>query len=219
MLFRSLYLNIILNEKALNIKTDSKLDKFEEIKKLIKDNYKDLSDYDLVLITCNIHELDEKDLFDTLSKHIIEKLSNNKVDFKTRPFFLRLILLYLKTNNITEKILIDIRPCFDPVNSSEVLKKLFTDYYKNHITIEISSEDLGKLHSLNDQEIRDKLCTIFLKSDFIEEAEKKKLEEESKKPHTGYEISDFEVRVKKKDRKSTRLNSSHTDISRMPSSA
>ena len=34
-----------------------------------------------------------------------------------------------------------------------------------------------------------------------------------------FKVLELEMRVDKQDRKSTRLNSSHTDISRMPSSA
>ncbi|HEY9207263.1 MAG TPA: hypothetical protein VIO58_15240 [Candidatus Methanoperedens sp.] len=43
--------------------------------------------------------------------------------------------------------------------------------------------------------IRKKLSEIFQMSKYINKYAKERLNEEAKKPHTGYEISDFEIRI------------------------
>jgi hypothetical protein len=47
----------------------------------------------------------------------------------------------------------------------------------------------------DDSKIRARLANIFQKSQYISENQKAQLTQEASKPHTGAEISDFEVRI------------------------
>lgn len=191
-----IYLNLVNNVKIINSEIDSEKDTFKEIKKLIDNGYKSLRIYDSILMACNLYYLNENTLFDKIYGDIETNLLTYRIDWKIRPFFIKLLLLYLKKNKVTEKIDIDILPTFDSIQTSEILNKLFTNFYINSIDVSISDEDMRKLNLMKDKDIRDKMYKIFLKSKFIEDIEKKRLEIEFSKPHTGYEISDLEVHIK-----------------------
>jgi hypothetical protein len=188
------YLNIksncaILNEDIAILQKD-----FESIKKLISENYKLLRDYDCVLTACNLFDF-EKDLFNEIYEFCAEKLSKHRIDWKIRPFFIQLLIYGLKKLKIDDILNFEIYPTFDPLNVEEILQKLFIKFYEKEDRITINQTELTKLYNMNDIEIRKKLMSILEKSSYIDKFAKEGLEEEANKPHTGYEISDFEVRI------------------------
>jgi len=84
-----------------------------------------------------------------------------------------------------------------PLNRSALLEGLFPEHY-SHPYLEVSDAELELLRNYNDQDIRDKLARILMQSDVVPNEQKAKLRELSNRPHTGYEISDFELLVEYK---------------------
>jgi len=192
-----LYLNITGNAKILKDDIKIFISEFEKMKKLLLEHYESLRNYEAILIACNLFELKEYDLFDKISGSLEKKLLSKSIDWQVRPFFIRMLIYKLTRFEIKKPLDFEIYPSFDEINLEDVLHKLFTQYSEEKPEIEINSDDIEKLHKFSDAEIRKKLSSILKKSDFIDEFAKRRLDEEASKPHTGYEFSDFEVRISK----------------------
>lgn len=195
-LFLYVYINIKKDLKILNEDVDTIEDEFKDLMGIYESNFLELRDYASVLGLCNLYELD-KEKFKEMFNLVFDKLSTKKIHWNTRPFYIKLLILYLKELELFDTIHLGIKPYFNPLNTIEVLNKMFPEYSAHTEDIEISDEDKEKLMEYDDSKIRAKLATILLRSDYIEEMTKKKLEMESKKPHTGFEISDFEISIEK----------------------
>ncbi len=85
-----------------------------------------------------------------------------------------------------------------PCNPHEVLEGLFPKHYDS-LEGTITKSDMDRLGSYKDQDIRDKLARILLQSDIVPAAEKTRIDDLSTRPHSGYEISDFEIEVQLED--------------------
>lgn len=194
----SLLLYVYLTIKKSSVILNENVDMMEKESKNLIEKYgskiSDLRDYDLILGLCNIHGLNREE-FRQLFKSVFEKLSTKNVDWRNRPFYIRMLTFYLQEIDIYDQISLNIRPEFTPLNVDEVLNKLFREFLSRQNEVEINNNDIKKLMSYYDSQLRQKLMEILLRSDHISEHAKERLKEEAKKPHTGYEISDLEVRV------------------------
>lgn len=190
------YLNIKDNSFILGEDISLINGEFEKIKKQIKENYQSIRDRNLIYLACNMFELKEELLFDEIYEFYQKKLLNDKPDHNYRPLFIRLLICKLKKSKINITIDLEIYPEVDALNTEEVMQKLFPDYYANNTNIVITPTDLEKLYKLNDLKLRKKLGQILQKSNNIAKFEKDKLLQESTKPHSGYETSDIEVKIK-----------------------
>ena len=194
----------LLSFVYLCLKKDSALldEKIDSIDKEFYDLYRDfelavtkLNSYDVTLFLCNFYEID-KEKSVQLFKKMFETLSQT-TNLNNRPFYIRLMIFSLQKENLGDlKIRLPITPSYDAVNVADVITKLFPDYFEAKTKPTVEETDLGKLMNYTDAEIRTKLSQILSRTPSIDQDMKEHLEEEARKPHTGHEISDFEVRLK-----------------------
>ena len=103
----------------------------------------------------------------------------------------------------------------------KVIEKL-VDVHDQHISKVYDTMDKNRIEKDQDiADVHDRVDTVLEK---LNESEKRIMEEiqgirKCVSDHAANSKAQFEALSRWKDRKSTRLNSSHTDISRMPSSA
>jgi len=179
----------ILDENINKLKEN-----YGDIVKLLEMQIFTLRVYSVILSLCNLYYLD-KEKFRALFEKIFEVIST-KVDWINRPFYIKMLMLYLQDTKIgTELITLKIRPDFEPLDVDEIVRKLFPEYFSNKNPPAVSAGDLKTLMNYDDSKIRARLANIFQKSQYISENQKAQLTQEASKPHTGAEISDFEVHI------------------------
>ncbi len=106
------------------------------------------------------------------------------------------------------EIIVGQRPKMDYIKTLEKGRKLpdidkifklifpeFTDISK----ISISEDNINDIYNLDDSRIRKSLLVILKDNNNLPETVRNKLKIEANKPHTGYEISDFEFPLKVED--------------------
>lgn len=180
--------------KALNEKIEVLQDTYEELENQLEAEIAELKAYNSILSLCDLYYLN-KEKFTRLFEKVFEEISA-KVDWINRPFYVKMLIFFLQEEGIgAEPIKLKIRPSFNPLNVDEITEKLFPEYFSNKNQLTITPDDLDKLMTFKDAEIRKKLTEIFQRSNYLTPDEKGGLLAESKKPHTGGEISDFEVRM------------------------
>jgi hypothetical protein len=178
--------------KVLNEEVDALLDIYKKLESQLEREVAELKVYNSILSLCDLYYLN-KEKFILLFEKVFEKVSA-KVDWVNRPFYIRMLLFYLEEAGIgAEQIKLKIRPTFNPSNVDEITEKLFPEYFSSKDQLTITTDEIAKLMTFTDTEIRAKLAAIFQRSKYITSSEKEGLPAESKKPHTGGEISDFEV--------------------------
>lgn len=183
---------VILNEKIDLLEKD-----FHSLLQQLENKISKLRPYDIILSLCNLHELDEEK-FRELLEQVFEEISK-KVDWINRPFYVRMLILYLQDGVIgTQSINLNIGPDFKPLNVEQITEMLFSEYFANQEKVSISKNDLDTLMNYDDAEIRQKLANILQQSKYLSKIQKEQLAKESKKPHTGAEISDLELRIDSK---------------------
>lgn len=130
--------------------------------------------------------------FELLIEDIIDTL--NYMNSLQKFLLLRVIGDYLVYKG--EKVQIDLNLVehFESIDIVDYMTSTFNNYSLISET-EVTEEDLFKLHSFNDQELRTKISEIILEADPAE------LLRESKKPHGVFEISDMEVKTRYKGRR------------------
>lgn len=178
--------------RVLNEEVEALLDTYKKLGNQLEGEIADLKAYNSILSLCDLYYLN-KEKFISLFEKVFEKVSA-KVDWVNRPFYIRMLLFYLEETGIgAEPIKLKIRPTFNPSNVDEITEKLFPEYFLNKDQLTITADEIAKLMTFTDTEIRTKLAAILQRSKYISPSEKEGLPAESKKPHTGGEISDFEV--------------------------
>jgi hypothetical protein len=181
--------------KVLDEKIEELQDTYEELENDLEAGISKLRPYNSILSLCDLYYLN-KEKFTSFFEEVFEQIST-KIDWINRPFYIKMMIFYLLEKGIgAQPIKLKIRPTFNPLNMDEITEKLFPEYFLNKSQLTITSDELEKLMTFDDAEIRKKLTEIFQRSSYITTEEKERLTEESKKPHTGGEISDFEVHMK-----------------------
>lgn len=186
------YLVICNIAEILTYNVDNLKGKYDETASLFEKQISNLRAYTIILSLCNLHYLDNEK-FRVIFDKVFENLST-KVDWVNRPFYIKMILLYLRDIELSMEIIpLKVYPNFEFVNVDEVIQKLFPRYFSNNNPPAVNDSDLAILMNYDDSEIRTKLAHIFEQSQYLSENQKGQLVEEASKPHTGSEISDFEV--------------------------
>jgi len=98
-----------------------------------------------------------------------------------------------KTNNL-KNISIGVQPYIDKVNMNDVVN-LFFPRINEIQNISINEHDLSLLYSYYDDQIRQMLLQIILINPNLDSNTKRIAEIESKKSHSGYEISDMDIPI------------------------
>lgn len=179
----------ILDEKIEPVEVE-----YENLMKKLGSEAQNLRAYDLILCICSLYELD-KEKFMELFNENFPRLSTEGVHWTQRPFYVRMLIFFIQESNMKDRIELSTHPRFNPFDMRDTLNRLFPEYLSPGVEISVGNADLEKLMSYDDSQIRKKLVKIFRRSDHISEKEKRRLEEEARKPHTGHEISDFEVQL------------------------
>ena len=187
-----LYVYLVLEKASKIVKGDISVN-LEELMEYYESKISNLREYDCILGLSNIYKLDTEKFIEIFNV-IFNKLSSTRKTGITRPFYIKILIFYLNELDIKETIDLNINPVFDALNVEEIINKLFPEYVKAK-EIEITGPDLEKLMTYDDPDIRTRLAQIFKRSDYISDMEKERLILESTKPHTGYEISDFEIPI------------------------
>jgi hypothetical protein len=186
------YLTTCNIAKILNDDVDNLKGKYDDTVSLFEKHVSKLRAYTIILSLCNLYYLNNEK-FRVIFDKVFENLST-KVDWINRPFYIKMILLYLLDIELGIEIIpLKIYPNFEIVNVDEVMQKLFPKYFSNNNPPAVNDSDLAILMNYDDSEIRIKLAHIFEQSQYLSENQKRQLVEEASKPHTGSEISDFEV--------------------------
>lgn len=188
------YLTLRNSAKSLNEKIDDLEEGYRNIQNQLETGISELKAYNVILSLCNIYYLD-KAKFRELFENEFERFST-KVDWVNRPFFVRMLILYLQDVGIGEEIInLKIRPAFESLKTDEIIEKLFPEFFSEKLSVSVNADDIERLMKFDDGEIRNRLVNILQRSKYLSAVEKERLIEEGTKPHTGGEISDFEVRI------------------------
>ncbi len=99
-----------------------------------------------------------------------------------------------KTEDI-KNVDLNLQPIFDKINLEDVYKILFPKFVNEFKNIVITDNDIIKMQSFKDEDIRAKFHTILMESS-LEHHIKSTMGAQKTKPHTVSEISDFEFDIK-----------------------
>lgn len=137
-----------------------------------------------------------KDLFITAFEYSIDDLLEkfDHMNDQQKVLLLRVIVNYLVTTNYQEILELDLFEPFEEIDIYDYMSHIYKGYSKL-ATADVTDEDLEKLNSYNDQELRDRVSSIIVGADPAEIAR------ESRKPHGSFEISDMEIRTKYKGKR------------------
>ena len=191
-LFTYILLNLERNEQFVpsNSSIQSAMVK---IKEALLNVYSKAPFKDLCWMYINLHHID-KGISNSVANLVIEKLSKTKyVDRQLLPQVV-LCLAYYLSDKYDEKLHFNFPVKFERVNFEDIYRIIFPKYLEAQ-EVDISLSDMSKLYNMSDSEIREALVKIIKTSSEIPNYVKQRLEMEAQRPHTGAEISDFELPI------------------------
>jgi len=153
----------------------------------------DLSPYQNSWITINLWE-SNIDCYEKFGAHL--SIASNYPPMTLAPFVLASFYMKYDLRKSSFHILEDLKiaPFFESISMNEIVKMFFPTIGTLEL-YRVTPEDQNKLVSMNDGEIRALLCSLLLLNPNLDESTKAIVINESKKPHSGYEISDMDIPI------------------------